>query len=147
MRNAGSITVVLGLRAVADDKYLHVLKQSASGPETFPVVAPYLVKGLFYVHSSAFQLHVYQWQSVHQDSHVVTVLVAATFGHILVDNLQVVIVYVLFVEQINVLGGTVLTGQQLDVIILHDGCFLHDTTVLVAIFSLKKAVHSLSVKR
>mgnify|MGYP006981062324 CR=1 FL=1 len=36
VRNAGSITVVLGLRTVADDKYLHVFKQSASGPETFP---------------------------------------------------------------------------------------------------------------
>ena len=47
VRNTGGIAVVLGLRAVADDKYLHVFKQPASGPETFPVVAPYLIKGSF----------------------------------------------------------------------------------------------------
>ncbi|CCY91700.1 uncharacterized protein BN461_02138 [Bacteroides sp. CAG:1076] len=87
VRHTGGIAVILGLRTVADYEYLHIFKQSASGPETFPVVAPYLVESLLDVYTSAFQFHVYQRQSVYQNSYVVTVFMATTFGHILVDNL------------------------------------------------------------
>ena len=44
---AGRIRVILGVRAVGNNKNLHILIQSAASPKAVPMVAAYLMERLF----------------------------------------------------------------------------------------------------
>ncbi|MBA7555150.1 hypothetical protein ES705_47803 [subsurface metagenome] len=58
------IGIVLSVNAVADNKYLHILEQSAVCPERMPLIAVNLVKSLFQLQTPAFKLYLHQWQTV-----------------------------------------------------------------------------------
>ena len=140
MAVAGGVAVILGERAVADYENLHKFKESAACPERFAVVAAYLVEGFAHFHASAFQLHVHQWQTVHKDSNIVAVFVAAALGHILVDYLQRIVVDILFVDKIDVHKRAIVAREHLFVVLLNGAGFFHNALVGVAEVFLEKLV-------
>ena len=134
------IGIILGVGAVGDDEDLHILVQPAPSPETDPLVPVDLVEGFFESHAPAFQLHMDQRQTIHQNGHIVPGIVAAAALLILVDDLQEVVVDVLLVDEGNIHGCAVLAGEVLHKIFLdHPGLF-HDAIVGVGQLGLEKAV-------
>ena len=99
---SGGVAVILGLRAVGDDEELYVVEHSLASPEALSGVAVYLVEGFLDAHAPAFQFNVDQRQTVHQDAYIVTVVVGAAIGHVLVDYLQAVLEHVVLVQQVDV---------------------------------------------
>ena len=99
---AGCITVILGLCAIADDKQLDVIKHSLACPEAFTSIAVYLIKGFPDTYTSTFQLNMNEWQTVHQDGYIIAVGMGSTSGHVLVDNLQIVLEHVIFMDKMNI---------------------------------------------
>ena len=106
---AGGIAVIFGFRAIADDKQLNVVKHSLACPETFASIAVYLIKGFPDAYTSAFQLNMNEWQTVHQDGYIIAVGMSSTSGHVLVDNLQIVLEHVIFMDKMNIGINTVVT--------------------------------------
>jgi len=104
---SGGVGVVLGMRAVGDDKKLHVLKQPRAAPETLATVAIDLVEGFAQGDAAAFELHVHHREAVDQDGHVVTGNVFALGRFILVEHLQPVVVDGALIQQVDVLVGAV----------------------------------------
>ena len=65
----------------------------------------------------------------------------AALGHlVLIENLQPVVVNALLVEQRDVLGCAVVTGQQLDVVLLDADCLLDNPVVLARDSLVEEAV-------
>ena len=66
-----------------------------------------------------------QRQTVYQNRDIIAVIIVAAVLHILVDNLQTVVVDVLFIQQRNIDRRAVLAGQVLNVVLLDAaGLFL-----------------------
>ena len=103
MSKACRVGVVFRLCAVRDDEHLHIVIQATSCPKRIPFIAVDLVERLLDVHTSPFQFHMYQRQTIHQDGHIVAVGIVTPFRHILVQHLQVVVVDVALVYQFDVL--------------------------------------------
>ena len=51
-----------------------------------------------------------KWQTVDENGHVIASVVVALGLHILIDDLQTVVVDVLFVDELNVFGSSVITA-------------------------------------
>ena len=68
-------------------------------------------------------------QTVDKDGHVIAGVVVALGFHILIDDLQTVVVNVLFVDELNILGSSVVTVQYLYMVGL-DGAALFDNTLV-----------------
>ena len=130
MGGARGVGVVLGQRPVADHEQLHIFVEPRIGPETLALVAVDLVEGLADVDAAPLEFHLHHGQAVHQDGDVVAVGSRAGVGGVLVDHLQAVVVDVALVEQVDVLGGAVVTVQQLDVVVLDATGLLHDAVVV-----------------
>ena len=108
---AGAVGVVLGVGAVGDHKKLHILKKAAARPKGIALIPFNLVKGLADGNASAFEFHMYHRQAVDKDGHVIAVVIPGTViftKNILVDDLQAVVVNVLFIKKKDVFGGTVI---------------------------------------
>ncbi len=123
---AGGVGVVLGMRAVGEDKELHVFKQPRAAPEAFAVVAIDLVEGFTQGNAAAFELHVHHRKSVDQNGHIVARWVFALGSFILVKHLEAVVVDGAFIKQVNVLVGAVVAPQDLDIVVLDLASFLDD---------------------
>ena len=107
---AGAVGVVLGVGAVGDHKKLHILKKAAACPKGITLIPFNLVKSLADGNASAFELHMYHRQAVDKDGHVIAVVIPGTVvfaNGILVNDLQAVVVNVLFIKKKDVFGGTV----------------------------------------
>ena len=115
--------------AVRDDKYLHILIQAAGGPKAVPLVALDLVERLPDGHAPALQLDMYHRQAVDQHGHIVAHIPVARSLLVLVDDLQMVVVDVLFVQQIDVFAGTVVLAQHLHMVALYLAGLFHDALV------------------
>ena len=124
---AGGIAVILGLSAIADDKQLNVIKHSLACPEAFASIAVYLVEGFPDAYTSAFQLNMNEWQTVHQDGYIIAVGVGSASGHVLVDNLQIILEHVIFMDKVNIGINTIVTFYFYCGIFLlnHAGLILH----------------------
>ena len=70
----------------------------------------------------------YQRKYIDQDGDIVPVL-AGTFRFILIDDLQAVVVNILLVDQSDVLYGTVIAFEQLDMVFLDSCGFLKDAVI------------------
>ena len=140
MTVSGSVAIVLGLRAVADHKNLHVLVERAPCPERFPAVAVYLVEGFLQAHASAFQFDVNQGQTIHEDGHVIAVWSLAVVNLVLIDYLGVVVVRVLLVDEVDVFLRAIVEGESLDVVTLYGLCLINNTLTLVGDFRLKETL-------
>ena len=128
---ARGVAIVLGERAVADDEELHVLEEPRTGPEALTPVAVDLIEGLAQTHPTALQLDVEHGEAVDQQRHVVAVGRRATLGGVLVDYLEVVVVYVVAVEQPDIHVLPVVEGEAHDGALLHHLRLLLDAQVLV----------------
>ena len=131
MALARGIAVILGVGSVRYDEYLDILKQSAAGPETLPLVAVDLVESLLDVNAAAFQFDVHQRQAVHQYGNIVTIGAHSAIDFVLVDDLERIVVDIALVEQIDILDCSVVARQQLHMVFLNDGGLLYNSTVLV----------------
>lgn len=117
----GGVGIVLGVGAVGDHKDLDVLIEAAARPEGVPLIAVDLLKGLPEGDAPALELHMDQGQAVDQDGHVVAVVVAGPLvgAHgVLMDDLEMVVVDLLFVDEGDVFGGAVVPVEHLDKILL-----------------------------
>ena len=124
MSETGGVAIVFGERAVGDDEDLDILKQAASRPEALAVVSVDLVEGLFDVNPTTFEFNVDERETVHEDGHVIAVLTGTALRGVLVDDLQGVVVDVVFLDESDVFLGAVIAGKQLDAVFLYDGCFV-----------------------
>ena len=143
---AGRVGVVFCIRAVGDNENLYILIQTATSPKAVPLVTVDLVERLLDRHTAPLQLHMNQRQTVYQNRDIIAIIIVAAVLHILVNDLQAVIVDILLIQQRDVDGGAVLPRQILNVILLNAAGLSLIPSFALAILSLKKLSHSLSVK-
>ena len=128
---SGGVGVVLGVGAIGDDKYLHILIQPRTSPETVPLVSVYLVEGFFELDTPPFEFHMHQGKSIDKDGDVIPGVMGSTSLDILVDDLDIVVVDVGLVNQVDVLALTCIPFEDLDIILLYLGCLGDNTIILV----------------
>ena len=138
----GSVGVILGIGAVGHHKNLHILKQARSRPETVPLVAVDLVERLPDGHTPPLEFNMYHRQAVDQNRHIIAVVVgrALLFGNdVLVDDLQAVVVDVLFIKQRDVFAAAVVPAEHLHKVLLNEAGLFHDTAFRVCQHLTEKA--------
>ena len=109
---SGTVGIILCICTIGNDKNLNVFVQSASCPERIPLVTINLIERLTDGNTSAFQLNMYKRQTVYQYGNIITVVMLCTIfhaDHILINNLQPVIMDVLFIYERNILGFAIIT--------------------------------------
>ena len=125
---ADGVAVILGQRAIADDKQLYILEQPGTGPKAVALVAVNLVERLAEIHAPALEFDMHHRQAVHEHRHIVPVG-PRPLHLILVDDLKAVVVNVPLVDQLDVLAAAVIALEHLDMVFL-DACGLfHDAVV------------------
>ena len=70
-------------------------------------------------------------QTVDENGHVIACIVIALGFHILIDDLQTVVVNVLFVDELNIFGSSVITAQYLYMVGLNGAALFDNTLVSV----------------
>ncbi len=138
-----SIAVVLGVSTVTDYENLYVLEKTASSPEAVVLVSIDLVERFANINTTALELNVNQRQAIHENSNVEAIL-ASTFNFILVEDLNAVVVNVLFVDQVDVLAIAIVPPENADVIFLEATGLLNNP-VLLTRDALRKKAFPLSV--
>ena len=106
MPQAGGVGIILRIRSVGDNEYLHIVKKPAACPKAVALIAIDLVERLADSHAPPLQLHMDEGQPVDKDGHIVAVVVRRALrlrDGILVDDLQRVVVDALLIQQPNVL--------------------------------------------
>lgn len=136
----GGVGVIFCVGTVGDHEDLHILIQTAGGPKAVPLVPLDLVEGLPDGHAPALEFHMDQGQTVDQNGHIVACVVPARALFILVDDLQTVVVDVLFVQQIDVFGGPAVLPQHLHVVGLYAAGLFQNAVVGSGDAGLKEAV-------
>ena len=129
---ARCVRVVFGVRAVGDYENLYVFVKSRACPKAIALIAIDLIERFTDRHTAAFQLNMYEGQTVDEHGHVVAVIVLCTLcraDHVLIQHLQLVVVNIVLVDQADVLGSTVITAKHLHVILLYLARFLRDSLV------------------
>ena len=115
---------------VRDDEDLHVLEEPRTRPEALALVALDLVERLAKLDAAALEFDMHERQAVHQDRHVVSVVVGAGAGGVLVQDLQGIPVDVVAVEQHDVADRAVVQGEVDDRCLLDAARLLHDAVGL-----------------
>lgn len=132
---AGSVGVIFGVCAVADDKELDIFEEPGACPERIPLVAVDLVEGFFEIHASALELNVNERQTVYENGDIISVGPGAVFRHILIDDLQEIPVYVILVDEFDiaecVAAIRLADGGHLDEVVLDGVGLFQNTIVLV----------------
>ena len=126
---SGAVRIILCICTIGNDKNLNIFIQSASRPERIPLVAVDLIECFTDSNSSAFQLNMYKRQTVYQYGNIIAVVMLCTIfraNHILINDLQPVVMDVLLIYECNILGRTVITGQDLYIILLYLPSLFHD---------------------
>ena len=126
---AGGVGIILRVGAVGDDENLDVFKQAARSPEAVALVALDLVERLADGHAAPLEFHMDQGQTVDQNGHIVACVVPARALFILVDDLQTVVVDVLFVQQVDVFGCAAVLPQHLHMIELNPARLFQNAVV------------------
>ena len=121
---SGAVGIILCVCTIGNNKNLNIFIQSASRPERIPLVAVNLVECFTDGYTSAFQLNMYKRQTVYQYRNIIAVVMLRTIlcGSIhlvLINYLQPVIMNVLLIYECNILGRTIITRQDLDIILLY----------------------------
>ena len=119
---AGAVGVVLGICAVGDHENLRILVQTAARPERIPLIAVDLVERLPDGHPAPLQFHMNQRKAVDQNRHIVAIIMPRTvrlLHLVLVDDLQAVVVDVLFVDQCDIFGAAIIPVQYLHIVFLN----------------------------
>ena len=128
----GTVGVVLRIRTIRDNKDLSILKQPTSCPEGIPLVAIDLIEGFSDSNTSAFQFDMNERKSIDQNSNIISVIVLGSpcgTNHVLVDDLQEVIMDIFLINDGDVLGRTIITLKNLNIILLNLTGLLHDSFI------------------
>ena len=131
MVEACGVGVILGIGSVGYDENLHILIQSAACPETISLIAVNLVERLFELNTSSLQLYMHKRQTIDENRYIVASIVVALLLLVLVDDLEVVVVYVSLVNQVDVLGLARISFEDLDMVFLYLGGLCLNAFVLV----------------
>ena len=115
---------------VRDDEDLHVLEKPGARPEALALVALDLVERLAKLDAAALQLDMHERKAVHQDRHVVAVVMGAGAGGVLVQDLQGVPIDVVAVEQHDVVDRAVVEREVDNGRLLDAARLLHDAVGL-----------------
>ena len=126
---SGGVGVILGMGSIRDNENLHILIQAACRPEAVSLVAFDLIKGFPNSNAPALQLHMDEGQTVDHKRYIIACVVLAFGFLILVDDLQTVVVNVLFVDQLNILRSSVIPAEYLYMIRLDGTAFFNDAFV------------------
>ena len=121
---------------------MYVFIQSAACPKAISLITINLVERLSNRYATAFQLDVYQRESVHQNCHIVTVVMLCSLSlgdFVLVNDLQKVVVDVFLINEGNILGRTIVSTKHLYIVFLNLSGFLYNALVLVCKRIFKKA--------
>ena len=70
-------------------------------------------------------------QTVDKNGHVIAGVVVTLGLHILIDDLQTVVVNVLFVDELNILGSSIIPAEYLYMVSLDGTAFLNNALVSV----------------
>lgn len=119
---ARAVGIVFRVRAVGDDKNLHILKQPRTGIKGIALIAVDLIERLADGNATALQFNVNKRKAVDEHGHVIAVVVlrAVVFGdYVLIGDLQTVVVNVLFVNQRDIFRTSVIAPQNLHIVLLH----------------------------
>ena len=119
------------MRTVGDYKQLYILIQSAACPKAVTLVSIDLIKRFPNCVSSFFKFNMHQWQSIYQNRHIITSITLSAFFFILVYYLQMIIVNVVFVDQLDIFYVAVIKGEVLQTILLYFASFLYNTIIAV----------------
>lgn len=126
----GGVRVVFGIRAIGDNEYLNILEQAAACPKAISLIAVNLVECLLDGHTAPLQLDMDGRQTIDQHSHVIAVIIPCTIvpaDHILVDDLQAVIVDMVLVQQPDILGTSIIPVKNLDMVLLKAAGLFYDS--------------------
>ena len=129
---SGTIGIILCVCTIGNNKNLNIFIQSASRPERIPLVTVNLVESLTNGNTSTFQLNMYKRQTVYQYGNIIAVVMLRTIlcaNHILIDDLQPVVMDVLLIYECNILGRTVITSQNLNIVLLYLPSLFHDMLI------------------
>ncbi len=106
---------------------MHILIQSTASPKAIPLIAVYLVECFFQRNTPLFQLHMDHGQAVYQNRHIIAVIVSGPVlfpNNVLVDDLEAVVVDVLFINEGNVLAFAGISPEDLNIIFLDAAAFV-----------------------
>ena len=137
---AGGIGIILRVRAVGNDKDLHILIKTAGRPKTVALVALDLVERLADGDTAALEFDMYHGQAIDQHRHVIAHIVRASALLILVDDLKEVIVNILFVDEIDIFRRAAVLPQHLHMVVLDLARLFHDALVGTGNAALEKAL-------
>ena len=116
--------------AVRDDEDLHVLEKTGARPEALALVALDLVERLAKLDAASLQLDMHERKAVDENRDVVSVVMGAGAGGVLVQDLQRVAVDVVAVEQHDVADRAVVEREVDDGRLLDAARLLHDAVGL-----------------
>ena len=146
MVEAGGVRVIFGIGAVGNDENLNIFIQPAACPKTIPLIAVNLVERLFELNASSLQLYMHKRQTIDENGNIIASIVISLFLFILVNDLEVVVMNILLVNQVDILCFASVSFEDLDMVFLYLGSLSSMPSFWLAITSLKKRFHSLSVK-
>ena len=118
MVGAGGVGVIFGVGPVGDNKDLDIFIQAAAGPETVPLVAVYLVEGFTELNTPSFEFNMDKREAIYQYAYVISGVVVAAFFHILVYDLDEVVVDIVLVQKVYVLALAAVPAEDLDIVFL-----------------------------
>ena len=129
MAVTGGVGIIFGVSSVRDNKNLHILIQTAGCPKAVPLVTFDLIKSFPNGNAPAFQLRMNKGQSVDQYGNIIAGIPVAPAFFILIDNLQPVVMNILFIDELNVFGRSVIPAQHFDMVGLYGTTFFRNTFV------------------
>ena len=66
-----------------------------------------------------------EWQTVNQDGYIIAVGMGSTSGHVLVDNLQIILEHVIFMDKMNIGLNTIITFYiYSSIFLLNHACLI-----------------------
>ena len=119
---ASTVGIIFCIRAIGNNEYLGILKQSTSSPERIPLIAIDLVEGFPNSNPTPFQFYMNQWESINKNRHIITIIMLCALrcaNNVLVDDLETVVMNVLLVNERNILAASIIACQNLNVIFLN----------------------------
>lgn len=131
MAVSGGIGVILGMGSIGDDENLHILVQATCRPNAISLIAFDLVKCFPNCNASEFQLYMVRGQTTGQNCYSAADVMVAFRFLMLVDNLQAVVMNVLFVYELNVLAIAVVSAEHLYMICLDSTALFNNSLVRI----------------
>ena len=129
---SGTVGIILCVCTIGNNKNLNIFIQSTFCPERIPLVTINLVESLTDGNTSAFQFNMHKRQTVYQYCNIIAVVMLCTIfraNHVLIDDLQPVVMDVLLIYECNILGRTVISSQNLNIILLYLSGLFHNMLI------------------